>query len=60
MTLYALFVTYEGASNPHKVADGCSKSRLITLLFRLLPLSDVAHFQIVPFDYYVPYKFYKL
>lgn len=60
MILFALFLTYEGEDQPRKVADGCNKDQLLEILSRHIMLAQVAHFQVVPFDYYVPFKEYTL
>lgn len=60
MVVFSLLLTYEGEHLPRKVAEGCSKSQLLDILDQHIMLAEVAHFQIVPFEYYVPFKEYTL
>ena len=60
MVCYSLLFTYEGDSFPRPIAEGCSKKQLLDILDRHLMLAEITNFQIIPFEYYIPFKEYTL
>ena len=60
MVVFNLYLKYDDEDIYRTVAEGCSKSQLVTVLTRHLLLAEVADFKIVPIVAYVPFKEFTL